>query len=267
MLSFESATITVVSLSRAVLSKSNSASLRGRLSTMKAVRTARERARAALTREIKDAASHQLAVVGPSALSLRAVARELGMVSSALYRYFPSRDELLTALIIDAYDALGAAAEAGDAAARRDDFRGRWRETCRAVRAWACRHRHEYALVYGSPVLGYQAPQDTVAPAARVPLVLAGVLRDATTAGALRAGSDDRPLAPVLAGQADRLAAMIAPELPQPVIVRALIAWTQLFGMISFELFGQFAGSMDPSDSFAEHAIEQMAGFVGLPGG
>src|ERR1700743_2215062 len=74
-------------------------------------RTARERARVELTREIKEEARRQLADAGANGLSLRAVARELGMVSSALYRYYPSRDDLLTALIIDAYDAIGAAAE------------------------------------------------------------------------------------------------------------------------------------------------------------
>ena len=88
-----------------------------------APRTARERARAELTREIKEEARRQLADAGANGLSLRAVARELGMVSSALYRYYPSRDELLTALIIDAYDALGEAAEqaiAGAGAAAAD---------------------------------------------------------------------------------------------------------------------------------------------------
>src|ERR1700757_238703 len=79
-------------------------------------RTARERARAELTREIKEEARRQLVTSGADGLSLRAVARELGMVSSALYRYFPSRDDLLTALIIDAYDAIGAAVEEAVAA-------------------------------------------------------------------------------------------------------------------------------------------------------
>src|SRR6185437_16774203 len=126
---------------------------------MKATQNARERARAQLTREIKEEARRQLAAGGAQQLSLRAVARELGMVSSALYRYFPSRDELLTALIIDAYDALAAAAEA--ASAEPPDARGRWRAACGAVRNWARAHPHEYALIYGSPVPGYQAPQAT----------------------------------------------------------------------------------------------------------
>ena len=89
--------------------------------TVRRAATARERARAEVTREIKEEARRQLLATGADGLSLRAVAKELGMVSSALYRYYPSRDDLLTMLIIDAYDALGAAAEhalAGPAPAR-----------------------------------------------------------------------------------------------------------------------------------------------------
>src|ERR1700759_1677330 len=89
--------------------------------------TARERVRAELTREITDVARARLAADGAAALSLRAVARELGMVSSAIYRYFASRDELLTALIIEGYDALGAAVEQADAACAREDYPARWR--------------------------------------------------------------------------------------------------------------------------------------------
>src|SRR3981189_932442 len=139
---------------------------------MSASRTARERARAELTREIKDAARRQLAVEGAAGLSLRAVARELGMVSSAVYRYFPSRDDLLTALIIEAFDAVGQAAEMADASRPRQDLEGRGLAVSRAVRRWAGAHPQQYALVYGSPVPGYQAPTDTVDPASRVSLVL-----------------------------------------------------------------------------------------------
>src|SRR5947207_12190330 len=108
----------------------------------------RARVRAEMTEEIKAAARRHLAVDG-AALSLRAVARELGMVSSAIYRYFSSRDDLLTALIIDAYDDLGAAAERAAARAPAGDVRARWAVVCRAIRAWARAHPHEYALVYG----------------------------------------------------------------------------------------------------------------------
>ncbi len=89
---------------------------------MNASRTARERVRAELTREITDVARGQLATEGAGGLSLRAVARELGMVSSAIYRYFPSRDDLLTALIIDGYNAIGEVAERADAGCPAGDF-------------------------------------------------------------------------------------------------------------------------------------------------
>src|SRR5215471_7951252 len=125
---------------------------------MNAGRTARERVRAELIREITEIARRQLATEGAAGLSLRAVAREMGMVSSAIYRYFPSRDDLLTTLIIDGYNAVGTAVEKADAAWPAEDYAGRWLAACRAVREWALAHPHEYALVYGSPVPGYQAP-------------------------------------------------------------------------------------------------------------
>ena len=244
-----------------------------------ASQTARQRARAELTREIKEAARRQLAESGAPQLSLRAVARELGMVSSALYRYFPSRDDLLTALIIDAYDSIGEAAEA--AAAANGAVKGTggprsgWRAVCHAVRDWARANPHEYALIYGSPVPGYRAPRDTVAPAARVPLVLGQLVRDscaaqaasaAGTAAAPPAAPPVPPLPALLAAQAAIVAGAIAPGVPEPLIVRVLIAWTQLFGMISFELFGQFVGSADPADDFFGYAIEQMIAYIPIAG-
>jgi AcrR family transcriptional regulator len=237
-----------------------------------ASQTARQRARAELTREIKEAARRQLAETGAPQLSLRAVARELGLVSSALYRYFPSRDDLLTALIIDAYDSIGAAAEAAAAANGTAGPRRGWRAVCHAIRDWARANPHEYALIYGSPVPGYQAPRDTVGPAARVPLVLGRLVRDscaaqaASAVGTAGAPPAEPPLPAILAAQAAIVAGAIAPGVPEPLIVRVLIAWTQLFGMISFELFGQFVGSADPADDFFGYAIEQMIAYIPIVG-
>jgi AcrR family transcriptional regulator len=228
-------------------------------------RTARERARAELTREIKDEARRQLALTGADGLSLRAVARELGMVSSALYRYFPSRDELLTALILDAYSALADAAEAADDPAAPP--RARMRAVCAAIRGWARAHQHEYALLYGSPVPGYQAPRDTVAPAIRVPLVLLAVVRAAWTDGAAPEPPRADAISPQLADQLQAVAEQYAPGLPEPVLARALLAWAQVFGLVSFELFGQFAGSVEPADGFMAFAVEQVCDLVGLPPG
>jgi AcrR family transcriptional regulator len=233
--------------------------------THSASRTARERARAELTREIKEEARRQLATQGASGLSLRAVARELGMVSSALYRYFRSRDELLTALIIDAYDSLGAAAEEASSGRPAADVRGRWRAVCGAIRDWALANPHEYALIYGSPVPGYQAPQTTVASAVRVARVMGGILADAQAGtGRAAAPQTEEPLPPQLAQQVAIVAEAIAPGVDDGVLTRGLIAWTQLFGMISFELFGQFVGSLEPADPFFGYTLERMADYIGL---
>jgi AcrR family transcriptional regulator len=222
--------------------------------------TARERARAELTAEITDLARAQLATVGAAGLSLRAVARELGMASSAMYRYFPSRDDLLTRLIIDGYDALGGAAEQADdpAAAPLD----RWLTVCRAVRSWARAHPHEYALLYGSPVPGYSAPRDTVPAAARVGLVLGRVLGDAARSGALPEASG-RSTGTVSADLVEALGGE-HPALDDRVRSRALLAWSGLFGAVSFELFGHFVGSVTDADAFFDDAMRDLAGLIGL---
>ncbi|AYF77478.1 TetR/AcrR family transcriptional regulator [Nocardia yunnanensis] len=228
---------------------------------MSVPRTARERARAEITREITDVARRQLAESGAPALSLRAIARELGMVSSALYRYFPSRDELLTTLIIEAYDAIGAAVEQTVATA--DTPRAQWRAMANAVRDWAIAHPHEYALVYGSPVPGYQAPQTTIGPASRVPIVALGIVHRAWESGTLTLSGDT--VGPELSAQAAGIAELITPGLPEIAVTRGVMAWTQLYGMVTFELFGQLANSMDPAGPFFAYAVEAMADFIGLP--
>ena len=224
-----------------------------------ASRTARARARAELTREIKDVARRQLGEAGAASISLRSVARELGMVSSAVYRYFPSLNDLLTALIVDAYDAVGAAAEqsleggSGTVATR-------WLRLCEAIRNWATANPHEYALIYGSPVPGYQAPQDTIAPAARVSLMLLGLLVDGVTSGEIAFTEEPmpRPVHADLAG----LRAMAATGVPDVVLSRALAVWAQLFGSISFELFGHLHNVVHDYDAMFRHQMRRAGRYL-----
>lgn len=235
----------------------------GTLTRMSTVRGARERARLEVTAAIKDEARRRLAAEGAAKLSLRAVARELGMVSSALYRYFPSRDELLTALIIDAYDSVGGAAETAGAASLAAGAapRARWIAVCEAVRTWALAHPHEYALIYGSPVPGYSAPVDTIGPASRVANVLIGILRSAHEGRGLSLP----PLPPALRSEADRMTADFAEGLPPEVTAALAAAWAALVGLISFELFGQFNRVVEERDAFFAHAVGRLAHEVGLP--
>ena len=254
--------------------------------------TARALARQTVTADILAAARTRLTDEGPAALSLRAVARDVGMVSSAVYRYFPSRDDLLTALLITDYDELGAAVEAAGAAAG-PDAGARWVAMCRAIRDWSIANPGDFALLFGSPVPGYAAPRETVAPATRTTLALVRVVADAVGSGAPgasgasggsgtsgspvtstpgtagRPGSPTAPTAaPGVAGPAvaDGVATLrsFGISLPDEVLVRTLMAWTTVFGTISFELFGHFVGSVSDGAAYFDQVIARLADDLGF---
>ncbi|VXC04419.1 TetR/AcrR family transcriptional regulator [Aeromicrobium sp. 9AM] len=238
---------------------------------MTVARTARDRARQEITAEILAAGRAQLHRTGPSELSLRAVARDVGMVSSAVYRYFASRDELLTALIIAAYDELGAAAEAADEAVEdRTDHLARWQATCRATREWSVAHPHDYALIYGSPVPGYAAPQDTVMPATRVIVrlveIIVGAHASGHTSGAAAPPAGAVDPSPVVADAMAFIAehSDISLEALPELVMRTLMAWSTIFGTLSFELFGHLKGSVSDYESYFEQTTLRLAGDLGL---
>ncbi|SNR48240.1 TetR-like C-terminal domain-containing protein [Blastococcus mobilis] len=183
------------------------------------------------------------------------------MLSFEIDARFPSRDDLLTRLIIDGYDDLGAAAEAADDPSLPPAER--WLAVCRAVRAWATAHPHEYALLYGSPVPGYRAPRDTVPAASRVGIVLGRILGDAARDGALRPAAGKRD--PGLVSQeAVEVLGGEHPALDETVRLRALLAWSSLYGTISFELFGHFVGSVQDADRYFDRAMEDLVGLIGF---
>jgi AcrR family transcriptional regulator len=217
----------------------------------------RARVREELTSEIKAAARRQLATEGAN-LSLRAVARELGMVSSAVYRYFPSRDDLLTALIIDCYNELGEVAE--QAVVGKEDRLEAWLAYGHAIRDWALEHPADYLLIYGTPVPGYQAPQDTVGPASRTTTVILRML-----ASGRQSGGQDVPLPPALEAEMKRAMDSIGARVPTPLLARGMTAWVQLFGVINFELNGRFNKFIDETRrEFFDHQMRVMARHVGL---
>ena len=227
---------------------------------MNAPRTARERARAELTAEILAAARRQLGEVGAVGLSLRSVARELGMVSSAVYRYFASRDELLTALLVQAYT------EIGDAAEQADDPRNapgqRWLAVWRGVRDWALANRHEYALLFGTPVPGYAAPHITVEVAGRMPLVLARIVADAKRAGEL-APPPGPPCDPA-AITPEMLVLLQDTTFGVEETARLVLAWNRLVGIIGYELHGHLANVTADDAAFFDYTARTEAAFNGL---
>lgn len=216
----------------------------------------RERARTELTAQIKRTARRHLARNGASGLSLRAVARDLDMVSSAVYRYFPSRDDLLTALIIDAYDAFGAAAERAEASIDRSDFLGRWRAAGRAAYKWSANHAAEYALIFGSPVPGYVAPEDTIGPATRFTAVLLGILADAQRAG-MRPPTDVS-LSGKVRSDIEELRERSAVDIDADWLAAGIQAWTGMMGLISFIRFGHLHNVVDDYDAYFDDVLDRL---------
>lgn len=224
----------------------------------------RARNRAAIEAEILRLGREHLARYGAPALSLRAIARELGMSSSAVYRYVESRDELLTRLIVAAYTSLGddveqALAELGGTA----DPATQFARIARSTRAWAVTHPHEYALIYGSPVPQYHAPAERTTPAGtRVQVLLIGLLariEDQPSGTAV----DDRALGSML--DAPELAQVAGAPITTGGLRRGLGAWSLVMGAISAEVFGQYGDDTiaDPEALF-DGLVELASGL--LPG-
>ncbi|MFJ4210254.1 TetR/AcrR family transcriptional regulator [Paenarthrobacter sp. NPDC089675] len=217
--------------------------------------TPRERARAQTIADIVRLGREHLAVHGAAALSLRAVARDLGVVSSAVYRYVENRDELLTLLLIDAYNELGDEVDGAVDAVDGQDFAGQFRALGNAVRNWALREPASYALLFGSPVPGYQAPGErTTGPGTRVIVRLVGIFDGAYRAGAMDAEvGPDVVIPPKLAGDLASIRAEMGLAAPDASLARGVLVWTSLFGAVSFEVFGQYG-----ADTFA--AREELFG-------
>jgi AcrR family transcriptional regulator len=213
-----------------------------------------------MSHEIKEVARRHLAADGAN-LSLRAVARDMGIVASALYRYFPSRDALLTALITDAYQAMGAEAAEAESAVPRADLRGRWLAVCHATRTWALAHPAEYGLLYGSPVPGYSAPRETTALAAQVELLLVDIVID----GAEHLEPVPAPLPAPVHADLRRLIDQYSDDLPEERLNRVFAGWTQLFGLIGFEVFGRLNEVIEARVEYFDHHMALMADLAGIP--
>lgn len=227
------------------------------------VATRRAEQREATAAEIKRVARRQMAERGAAALSLRAIAAEMGLTAPALYRYFPARDDLVTALIVDAYGALGDAIDAAQTAAPALDHRARFFAAARAYRRWAIDHRSEFDLIFGTPIPGYDAP-----PAVTVPVVrrafhpLLAIPADAWSRGRLH------PPEPHPAdGTDERLRRYLITEeiaMPAPVLRVLLEGWSLMHGMITLEVLGHLPPILGDVAEMYETAIGSWIDRFGL---
>jgi len=210
----------------------------------------RARRRDDVTRQVLEIGRQHLVEYGAAALSLRAVTRDLGMVSSAVYRYVASRDELLTLLVVDAYTELGDAVDARLAELPRASWDARTLAVCVTVREWALREPARYALLYGSPVPGYEAPgEQTTEPGTRVIRTLVALMAEGVRDGDVVDGVTDVPMPRALRTDLARVHDELGVEIDPAVVGRAVMVWSVLFGAVSLEVFGQYG-----TDTFTQPA-------------
>jgi AcrR family transcriptional regulator len=219
----------------------------------------RERRRGETTRRIVAVAEEHIQREGAPALSLRAVARDLDLAVSALYRYFPSRDDLLTAVITRAYQDCADAVETAMTrvrSRRRDAARQGWTAAADAYRRWAHANPSRFMLIFGTPVPGYTAPvEPTFAAGTRIPVLLCGLLTDVDVPpmrlpAATRQGLEDTAAAlnvPVGAG----------------ALALGMTSWAAVHGHVMFELSGQL-GAMGGDDGLFDVVVREQAVRLGL---
>ncbi|BBX02345.1 TetR family transcriptional regulator [Mycolicibacterium moriokaense] len=209
----------------------------------------RQDTRERIEAQIIELGRRHLVTEGAAGLSLRAIARDLGMVSSAVYRYVASRDELLTLLLVDAYTELADAVD--EAGAAEASWRDRLHAMAHAARAWAVAHPARWALLYGSPVPGYRAPAErTVGPGTRV----VGALFDAVGAG-IEAGDVSKTEVVVpqpLSSDYDGVREEFDFSGDDSALAKCFLLWAGLIGAISLEVFGQYGQDTltDPAVAF-----------------
>ena len=209
-----------------------------------------------MTSRILEIGRRHLAEEGAAALSLRAVTRDLGMVSSAVYRYVANRDDLLTLLVVDAYPELGDEVDAAVLAASRGGWDARILAAATAVRRWALREPGRYALLYGSPVPGYEAPERTTEPGTRVIRLLVALVEEGVRRGDVVDGPARVPVARALRVDLGRVRADLGLAMDPAVLGRAVVLWSSLFGAVSLEVFGQYgAGTFGQPERLFEHQM------------
>lgn len=212
-----------------------------------------------MEKRILETARALMAEVGPAQLSLRAVARDLGVASSAVYRYVASRDELITWLILAIYGELADAAQAACAEAP-DEPATQWSRWALTMREWAHAHPYDWALVYGTPIPGYAAPADTVEPAMRVLNPIMRILGYANVPVEV-----DNDAAASLAPMRD-LAAQFGATRPvtSASSLAGIAAWSVIQGFINLELGGHFVGGVLDGAPVFDALVEQIADQLGL---
>jgi AcrR family transcriptional regulator len=228
--------------------------------------TRREKLRNNTIDEIKQLARQQMAAEGATGISLRAIARDMGMTVTALYRYFASYDDLITELIVDAFNALADHVDAAQAAQPHDNYPARLWAAMWAYREYARQFPHEFALIYGTPIPNYHAPRERTVPATtRTYLVFGRIVHEAIVAGVLHPSAEHVTIYNAMSEQLKHLPPAIGQLVTSQGLAIVGIGWARMHGIVMLELFGHLQPVIGDVDVLYRHELTTLFATMGIP--
>ena len=187
---------------------------------------------------IKAVARQQMSERGTAGLSLRAIARELEITAPAIYNYYPRLDDLITALIVDAFQSLADAMQTSVSTLGEEEYRERILRMSLAYRQWAVEHPTDFQLIYGNPIPGYAAPAEITVPLARRPFLdLFRTFLAAWQQGMLQIPAAYLAVPPSIQAHVAGWEAQTGVELPAPLFCLLASGWARIHGLVLLELF------------------------------
>jgi AcrR family transcriptional regulator len=231
-------------------------------------RPGRGESRADLAGEIKRVARAQMAEHGTAGVSLRGIARALEITAPAIYNYYPRLDDLLTALIVDAFSDLAVALEEAAASAPGGTNRDRIFAASLRYRTWALERPVEFQLIYGNPIPGYAAPFEITAPLARRPFATLGrYFVAAWQSGELSLPYDTANVPESITQHMEIWRRETGTEAPTEPLYAFIVAWTRLHGMVTLELFHHTQPAIGDTEALYRHEVNAYLDQLGLPSG
>jgi len=215
--------------------------------------------------QIKAAARQQMAQHGTAGISLRGIARELGITAPAIYNYFPRLDDLITALIVDAFNALADAIEAAEAAVTSTTCGPKILASCLAYRAWAVAHPVDFQLIYGNPIPGYVAPAEVTVPLARRPFDgLFRLFLEAYQSGELVVPAEYEPVPASIAAHVATWLPTAGYDFPDALLCLLMSGWARIHGMVMLELFEHLGPVVGDAAAFYRYEVEAFLQHLGM---
>lgn len=214
---------------------------------------------------IKSTAWAQMALHGTAGLSLRGIARQLSVTAPAIYNYFPRLEDLITALIVDAFTALAETMEATDASVTSERSYDKIVALCLAYRRWAIEHPVHFQLIYGNPIPGYSAPAEITIPLARRPFL--GMFRwfvRGYETGELGIPDEYQDVPPPMAERMAAWKEVSGIEMPDALVVLLMSGWSRIHGAVMLELFGHIQPLVGEGPDFFRLEVEAFARHLGM---